>query len=69
MPDKPMIPKRLRAKGAGRPPKGNALLSRRLPLRLAEDTDDSLIAHAARRGVDRTDIAREAIEEWLRNHP
>lgn len=61
-------PGKPRAAGAGPKPKGQRPLSRRVSLRLAEETDDSLTAHAETRGVDRTDIAREAIEEWLRNH-
>lgn len=66
-------PARLRKPGAGRKAKGASPYEKQINLRISAETDSSLRAWArveseeTGKTVDRTDIARDAIENALRD--
>lgn len=55
-------------KRVGAPPKADSPYEVTISLRVTSETDSSLRAWANLEGVQRTDIARRAIEKWLRDN-
>lgn len=55
-------------KRVGAPPKADSPYDVTISLRVTSETDSSLRAWAKLEGVKRTDIARRAIEQWLRDN-